>query len=57
MSTITAIRCNPDIKTMYERLKKQGKPSKVALVAAMRKLLIILNALLRDQRMWKVQLN
>jgi len=53
MAVISAIRFNPDIKETYERLRKNGKHAKVALVAAMRKLLIMLNALIRDQRIWQ----
>lgn len=52
MATLSAIRYNPALKAFYERLLAAGKPKKVALVAAMRKLLTILNAMLRDQAMW-----
>lgn len=52
MATVTAIRCNPAIKPFYARLREAGKPPKVAMVACMRKLLIIANALLRDGVMW-----
>ena len=52
MAAIVAIRHNPVIKAFYERLVAAGKPKKVAIVACMRKLLIILNAMLRDQAMW-----
>ena len=55
MATISAIRFNPDIKTFYERLRANGKLAKVAIVACMRKLLITLNALLRDNRKWTPQ--
>jgi len=55
MATISATRFNPDIKVFYSRLRKNGKATKVALVACMRKLLIILNALLRDNRKWEPQ--
>lgn len=48
MSTLTAVRCNPNIKPFYLSLRKTGKAAKVALVAAMRKIIIILNAMLRD---------
>jgi transposase len=53
MATLTASRCNPIIKPFYDRLIAAGKPKKVALVACMRKLLTILNAMLRTQRPWK----
>jgi transposase len=52
MATLTATRCNPPIRAFYQRLVAAGKAKKVALVAAMRKLLISLNAILRDQRPW-----
>jgi transposase len=52
MATLSAIRCNPVIRAFYERLRQAGKPSKVALVAAMHKLLTILNAILRHKRPW-----
>lgn len=48
MATLVAIRYNPMIKTFYKRLVARGKLKKVALVAAMRKLLTILNAIVRD---------
>ena len=44
---------NPVIRTCYERLVAAGKPKKVAIVACMRKLLIILNAMVRTGRPWK----
>lgn len=48
MATITALRCNPAIKACYQRLRAAGKVQKVAIVACMRKLLVILNAIIRD---------
>jgi transposase len=53
MATITAIRRNPTIAAFYQRLRAAGRPAKVALTAAMRKLLTILNAMLRDHRSWQ----
>jgi transposase len=47
-----AVSGNPVLKAFYARLKAQGKPSKVALTACMRKLLVILNAMVRDRRSW-----
>jgi len=44
MATLAAVRCNPALKTFYLRLRSAGKPAKLALTAAMRKLLTILNA-------------
>jgi transposase len=56
MATLSAIRYNPVIRAFYRRLKDNGKPSKVALVACMRKLLTILNAIVRDSRRWNPQI-
>jgi len=53
MATLTAVRFNPAIAHFYQRLTAAGRPKKVALTAAMRKLLTILNAMLRDQRPWQ----
>ena len=52
MATLSAIRFNPAIKVFHNRLIAAGKPKKVAIVACMRKLLTILNAMLRDQSLW-----
>jgi len=53
MAALTSARCNPAIRALYRRLKAAGKPSKVALVACMRKLLTILNAMLRTRAPWR----
>lgn len=52
MPALAAIRFNPDLKAKYDALRSNGKLFKVALVAVMRKLLILANALLRDGRHW-----
>ncbi len=52
MAALVATRHNPVIKAFYERLVNAGKPKKVALVACIRKLLTILNAMLRDGQIW-----
>jgi len=52
MATVTAIRCNPVIKTFAQRLDKLGKAKKVQIVACMRKLLGFLNAMVRDRLTW-----
>ena len=52
MATVAATRCNPLLRDLYGRLVANGKAKKVALVACMRKLLVILNAMVRDGRMW-----
>ena len=53
MATLSAKRYNPVIRVFYERLIAAGKLPKVALVACMRKLLTILNAMIRYQRAWQ----
>lgn len=55
MATVTAIRHNPALRAFYTRLCEQGKPKQVALVAAMRKLLTVLNAVSRDQVPWQTE--
>lgn len=56
MATIAAIRFNPVISRFAERLQKAGKLSKVTITACMRKLLTLLNAMVRDNLTWE-QLN
>jgi transposase len=53
MAGLTAIRFNPVIKEFYQRLVGKGKPHKVALTACMRKLLSIINLMVRNQTVWK----
>lgn len=52
MAALVAARWNPVLRAFYQRLRAAGKPAKVALVAVARKLLTMLNAMLRDQRAW-----
>lgn len=52
MATLTAVRHNPVLKRFHQRLLEVGKPPKVALVACMRKLIVILNAMARDKSPW-----
>lgn len=52
MATLVAARCNPIIREHYQHLIALGKKKKIALVACMRKLLSILNAMLRDHKPW-----
>lgn len=52
MAALTATRWNPPIRLFYQRLRQAGKPFKVAITACMRKLLTILNALVRDNKTW-----
>lgn len=56
MAALTAIKRNPTIKAMYQRLCDKGKTKKSAIVACMRKLLIILNCMVRDDQPWKATL-
>ena len=53
MAALVAVRHNPVIRTFYERLRQAGKPAKVALTACMRKLLTILNAMLKHKQPWR----
>jgi transposase len=53
MATLTATCWNPIIKDHYQRLVDRGRPKKVALVACMRRLLTILNAIIRDNSPWQ----
>ncbi|MFG1352839.1 IS110 family transposase [Xanthobacter autotrophicus] len=53
MATISAIRCNRVLKAFHARLRAMGKPPKVAITAAMRKLITILNAMLRSKTSWR----
>lgn len=53
MAALVATRHNPVIRPFYERLLRAGKPKKVALVACMRKLLTILNAMLKTKTAWQ----
>ena len=52
MATLVATRHNPVIRTFYERLRSRGKEAKVALTACMRKLLVILNAMIGKDETW-----
>jgi len=52
MPALVAMKHNHDMKQKYNQLKDQGKPSKVAITAIMRKLIILANTLVRDDRQW-----
>jgi len=52
MAALSAMRCNEQIKIFAVRLKKAGKPSKVVIIACMRKLLTIMNAMLKNNAPW-----
>jgi transposase len=55
MAALTATRCNPVIKEFYERLLANKKLFKVAITACMRKLLVIINVMVRDCTRWKTK--
>jgi transposase len=55
MAALSAARNNPVLRPFYQRLRDAGKPAKVALVATMRKLLTILNAMMKHQARWNVE--
>ena len=52
MSMLSAIQCHPKLKPMYQRLVAAGKPKKVAIIACMRKQLIILNTMMKNGTHW-----
>ena len=52
MPALVAMRCNPNLKEKYKRLRTAGKPAKVAIVAIMRNLIEIANALVKANRKW-----
>jgi transposase len=54
MATLSAIQCNPVVRSFYQRLIARGKRPKVAIVACMRKLLVILNAMVRTNTRFQV---
>ena len=56
MATLAAIRSNPVIKSFYQRLIAKNKVKKVAIVACMRKLLTIINIMVRENKPWNVKL-
>ena len=53
MAAVSGIRANPIIKIFYSGLRERGKHSKPALTACMRKLLVILNAMLHTKTLWR----
>lgn len=52
MPAVAASRCNPDLKAFFRRLLEAGKAAKLALTAVMRKLLLLANTLVRENRLW-----
>lgn len=55
MAAVSAIRCNEVIRTLAERLEKAGKPPEVVIVACMRKLLTIMNSMLKNNTPWNLK--
>lgn len=53
MAAQSAVRYNEEMKIIYERLVEKGKPKKVALVAVMRKLIVLINCLIKENRHWE----
>jgi transposase len=53
MPALVAIRSNPDLRAVYENLTAMGKPAKIALIAVMRRMVVLSNALLRKQSHWR----
>jgi transposase len=53
MAALSAIRCNPVMREFYQRLLARGKPKMVSLIAVARKVLTILNAMIRDKTPWQ----
>ena len=53
LAAMNAARFNPDLRIVYERLRAAGKPPRVAFIALARKLLVLLNAMVRDHAAWR----
>lgn len=53
MAMLSSIQCNPVFKRFYEHLKAQGKVPKVALIACMRKMIVVLNTMVKNQETWR----
>lgn len=56
MAMLSSIQCNPVFKRFYERLKAQGKIPKVALIACMRKMIVVLNTMIKNQEPWRSEM-
>ncbi|WP_395476963.1 hypothetical protein [Rickettsia endosymbiont of Pantilius tunicatus] len=55
MAAVTSVRCNPAVKPFYKRLVEKGKAKKLALTAVMRKIVIIVNNIVKNKRPWQNQ--
>ena len=56
MAAVAATRFNPVIRALYRRLRAKGKPAKLALTACMRRMITILNAMVKTQQPWRAPL-
>jgi transposase len=52
MAAVAASRCNPELKIFYQRLRAKGKSAKAALIALARKLIVLANTLVTENRTW-----
>lgn len=57
MSMMSAMQCNPVFKATYQRLVAAGKPKKIAIIACVRKMVVILNSMVRDGVYWDPKMN
>ncbi|VAW64402.1 ISCps7, transposase, partial [hydrothermal vent metagenome] len=57
MAMMSAMQCNPVFKETYQRLLKKGKPKKLAIIACVRKMIVILNSMVRDQTYWSPEMS
>lgn len=57
MSMMSAMQCNPVFKATYQRLVAAGKPKKIAMIACVRKMIVILNSMVRDGVYWDPKMN
>jgi transposase len=57
MAMISTMQCNPVFKATYERLVAAGKPKKIAVIACIRKTVVILNSMVRDDVMWNPKMD
>jgi len=57
MAMMSAMQCNPVFKNTYQRLVTPGKPKKTAIIACVRKMVIILNSMVRDGVIWDPKMN
>ncbi|BBJ31043.1 hypothetical protein RAS_01520 [Rickettsia asiatica] len=55
MAAVMSVRCNSAVKPFYKRLVEKGKAKKLALTAVMRKIIIIINNIVKNKRPWQEQ--